>query len=108
MLGSPIRKIGAALVHPPGRGSGKPRPRARGLVLVPLTLCGRRIFASWTVDFILVFLFGIAFQCFTITPMRQLSPREGLKAALKADSLSLTGWQLGMYGWMAMVTRRGR
>lgn len=24
-------------------------------------------------------------------------------AALKADTLSLTAWQLGMYGWMAIA-----
>lgn len=27
-----------------------------------------------------------------------------LVAALKADSLSLTAWQVGMYGWMAIAT----
>lgn len=26
-----------------------------------------------------------------------------LKQALKADALSLTAWQIGMYGWMAIV-----
>jgi hypothetical protein len=35
--------------------------------------------------------------------MRGLSPGEGLKAAVKADFLSLTAWQIGMYGWMAVV-----
>jgi hypothetical protein len=74
------------------------------LLLVPLTLFGHRIFASWTVDFVAAFLFGIAFQYFTITPMRHLSPREGLLAALKADALSLSAWQIGMYGWMAVAT----
>jgi hypothetical protein len=28
---------------------------------------------------------------------------KGLVAALKADTLSLTAWQVGMYGWMAIV-----
>ena len=27
-----------------------------------------------------------------------------LVAALKADTLSLTAWQVGMYGWMAVAT----
>ncbi len=75
-----------------------------GLVLVPLTLFGHRMFAAWAVDYVLAFLFGIAFQYFTIAPMKGLSPREGLVAALKADSLSLTAWQVGMYGWMAIAT----
>ena len=73
------------------------------IFFVPLTLFGRTIFAAWVIDYILAFLFGIAFQFFTIKPMRQLSTGEGLKAALKADTLSLTSWQLGMYGWMAIA-----
>jgi len=45
----------------------------------------------------------VAFQYFTIRPMRDLSPGEGLIAALKADALSLTAWQVGMYGFMALA-----
>lgn len=50
------------------------------------------------------FLFGIAFQYYTIKPMRGLSVGQGLWAAVKADTLSLTAWQVGMYGWMAIAT----
>jgi hypothetical protein len=35
--------------------------------------------------------------------MRDLSPGEGLLAAVKADTLSLTAWQVGMYGFMAIA-----
>ena len=70
----------------------------------PLVLFGHKIFGSWVVDSILAFLFGIAFQYFTIAPMRHLGVKKGLLAALKADSLSLTAWQVGMYGWMALAT----
>jgi Domain of unknown function (DUF4396) len=72
-----------------------------GLVLFPLTLFGQKIFAAWLVDYVLAFGFGIIFQYFTIAPMRGLGFREGIKAAVKADTLSLTAWQVGMYGWMA-------
>jgi hypothetical protein len=65
---------------------------------------GMRIFGSWIVDYILAFLFGIVFQYFTIKPMRGLSVGKGIKEALKADALSLTAWQVGMYGWMAIAT----
>ena len=34
--------------------------------------------------------------------MKKLSSKEALKAALKADTLSLTSWQLGMYGWVTI------
>lgn len=74
-----------------------------GLAAFPLVLFGSKVFGTWLVDFILAFLFGIAFQYFTIKPMKQLSSGEGLIAALKADSLSLIAWQLGMYGWMAVA-----
>ena len=68
-----------------------------------LTLFGHGIFAAWAVDFVLAFAFGIAFQYFAIVPMRHLSPGKGLVAAVKADALSLAAWQLGMYGFMALV-----
>ena len=34
--------------------------------------------------------------------MRNLSPRRGIVEALKADTLSLISWQVGMYGAMAI------
>ena len=74
------------------------------VVLVPITLLGMKIFGTWVLDFALAFAFGIAFQYFTIKPMRDLSPGEGIKAALRADAASLTAWQAGMYGWMAIST----
>ena len=35
--------------------------------------------------------------------MRHFSPRQGVVAALKADTLSLVCWQVGMYGFMAFA-----
>jgi len=72
--------------------------------LLPITLFGHRIFAAWVVDYVAAFLFGIAFQYFTIKPMKHLSRVQGLIASVKADGLSLTAWQVGMYGWMALAT----
>ncbi len=66
-------------------------------------LFGERTFAVWTLDFVFAFAIGIAFQYFAIAPMRDLGVRDGLVAALKADTLSLISWQLGMYGFMAVV-----
>ena len=70
---------------------------------LPVTLFGSQVFGTWALDYALAFLFGIAFQYFTIKPARGLSMSDGLKSALKADVLSLTAWQIGMYGWMAVV-----
>lgn len=71
--------------------------------LIPLRLFAHRVFDGWLIDYVAAFAFGIAFQYFSIRPMRGLSPGAGLKAALKADAASLSAWQIGMYGWMAIV-----
>ena len=55
------------------------------------------------VDYLFAFAIGVAFQYFTIKPMRDLSVGDGLIQAVKADALSLTAWQVGMYGWMAIA-----
>ncbi|MEO8925449.1 MAG: DUF4396 domain-containing protein [Caldimonas sp.] len=62
-----------------------------------------KTFAVWVLDFVFAFVLGIVFQYFAIVPMRGLSPGEGIIAALKADTLSLTAWQVGMYGFMAIA-----
>jgi len=70
--------------------------------LFPETHAGK-LFAGWVFDYILAFLFGVAFQYFTINAMRGLSVKKGLIQAVKADALSLTAWQVGMYGFMAIA-----
>ena len=62
-----------------------------------------KMFAAWVVDYLFAFGFGIAFQYFTIAPMRGLGLAAGLWAAVKADTASLTAWQVGMYGFMAFA-----
>ena len=61
-----------------------------------------RMFAVWVADYVVAFGLGIAFQYFTIKPMSDLTPREALVAAIKADAASITAWQVGMYGLMAL------
>ena len=56
-----------------------------------------KMYAVWIFDFILAFALGIMFQYFAIVPMRGLSFREGVLGALKADTMSLSAWQAGMY-----------
>jgi len=64
------------------------------------SLFHQRLFANWVLDFLVAYGFGILFQYFTIAPMRHLTFWKGLWAAIKADTLSLTAWQVGMYGFM--------
>jgi hypothetical protein len=68
------------------------------------TVFTERIYAVWILDFGFAYLFGMAFQYFTIAPMRRLTLAQGLIAALKADTLSLCAWQVGMYGFMAFAS----
>ncbi len=73
------------------------------LLFVPVTIFGSSLAGSWTIDYLFAFAIGIVFQYYSIKPMKNLSPKDGLIAALKADTLSLTSWQTGMYGWMAVT-----
>lgn len=73
-------------------------------LLIPFTLFGQKIFGAWLIDYCFALLFGIVFQYFNIKPMKNLSRGKALAAAIKADFFSLTSWQIGMYGWMAIVT----
>jgi hypothetical protein len=66
-------------------------------------ILGSMLLASFTWDFVAAWCLGIAFQYFTIVPMRNLSPIEGLMAAVKADTLTIIAFQMGMYGWMLLV-----
>lgn len=68
------------------------------------SLFEHKVFAVWVLDFLFAFVLGIAFQYFTIVPMRQLSFVQGIWQALKADTLSLTAWQIGMYGFMGVAS----
>ncbi len=66
-------------------------------------LFGLFLYAKYVVNYVLAYAFGIAFQYYSIKPMKGLSPRQGLVSAIKADTLSLTAFQIGLYGWMAIM-----
>lgn len=67
------------------------------------SLFEEKMFAVWILDFLFAFAIGVAFQYFTIKPMRHLSVRQGLVQAVKADTFSLCAWQIGMYAFMAFA-----
>jgi Domain of unknown function (DUF4396) len=54
------------------------------------TVFSHEIFATWIIDFLFAYVFGIMFQYFTIAPMRKLSVKDGIVAAIKADTISPT------------------
>ena len=76
-----------------------------GFVLFALgwTLFGKPLFAQYAGDLLLAWLLGIIFQYFTLMPMRQLSTMQGLLAAIKADTLSILAFEIGLFAWMALT-----
>ncbi|MDQ2850048.1 MAG: DUF4396 domain-containing protein [Actinomycetota bacterium] len=69
-----------------------------------VTIAGTALPYEYAGDYALALLLGVGFQYFAIAPMRGLGVREGLKAAFKADVLSLTAFEVGLFGWMALMT----
>jgi Co/Zn/Cd efflux system component len=61
-------------------------------------------FAAMVVtDFVLAWSLGIVFQYFSIVPMREDVGRlEGVWQAIKADTLSIVSFQIGLFGYMAL------
>lgn len=61
------------------------------------------LMAMFLADFTLAWLFGVAFQYFSIVPMRDdIGRLAGIWAAIKADTLSIVSFQVGLFGFMAL------
>ena len=67
------------------------------------TVAGVALIPEYIGDYVLALALGIAFQYFAIAPMRGLGFRKGIVAAAKADVLSLTAFEVGLFGWMALM-----
>lgn len=65
-----------------------------------LTLFGQKIYADFAGDLLLAWLLGIVFQYFMIKPMNDLRPGRALVAAIKADTLSILSFEIGLFAWM--------
>ena len=68
-----------------------------------LTVAGHALFAEYIGDYALALALGIVFQYFAIAPMRGFGVSDGLKAAARADFISLTAFEIGLFGWMALM-----
>ena len=67
------------------------------------SIIGLSLLPEYIGDYLLALAFGIAFQYLAIAPMRGLGARKGLVEAAKADVLSLTSFEVGLFGWMALM-----
>lgn len=68
-----------------------------------LVLAGGELGTRLLLDFLLAWAFGVVFQYFTIAPMRGLSFGKGVLQAMRADTLSIVAFQIGMSIWAALV-----
>jgi hypothetical protein len=67
------------------------------------TIAGHALPAEYIGDYVAALALGIVFQYFAIASMRGLTLRKGLIEAAKADVASLTAFELGLFGWMALM-----
>ncbi len=68
-------------------------------------LLGERLYTEYLLEFVLAWLFGIAFQYWSIKPARPSLSRAGaIRDAIKADTLSIVAFEVGMFAWMALAS----
>lgn len=74
------------------------------LFFVAVKIGGSLLIGGMVVDYMLALSIGVYFQAAAIKSMDPtLSVKQRFVKAFKADVLSLTAWQIGMYGFMALV-----
>ena len=74
-----------------------------GIFLLGLSFIGGEFGTRLVLDFVLAWTLGIVFQYLTIVPMRGLSFKQGLLEAMRADTLSIISFEIGLFGWMALT-----
>ena len=70
---------------------------------VALTFAGGEFPTRLTMDLLLGWAFGIVFQYYTIVPMRGLPLGKGLLQAIRADTLAIIAFEIGLFAWMTLA-----
>lgn len=68
-----------------------------------LTFAGSEFQTRLVLDLLLAWAFGIVFQYLTIAPLRGLSFGKGLLQAVRADTIVIILFEIGLFGWMALT-----
>jgi hypothetical protein len=68
-----------------------------------LTFVGGEFQTHLVLDLSLASAFGIGFQYWTIVPMRRLSFGKGLFQAMRADTLAILAFEIGLFAWMTLA-----
>lgn len=75
-----------------------------GVFLLGLTFWGSMLLTAYVVDFALALVIGTAILYFTIKPIQNLTSFETVKKAIKNGTFVLTAFEVGMFGWMALLS----
>lgn len=75
-----------------------------GVFILAFSVVGIALWPEFFFDYLLAYLLGIIFEYYAIVPMRGISGIKGIWAAIKADTLSLTAFELGLFAWMALYS----
>lgn len=71
--------------------------------LMPFMLFGHLIYGEWLVDYVLALIAGVFFQYAAQAEMTSERGPSLWWRSFRVDFLSLTAWQIGMYGWMSIA-----
>jgi hypothetical protein len=71
-------------------------------------LFGTTLASSYVCDFTAAYILGVVFQYFSIAPMRNLRGMAALRAAIKADTVSLVAFEIGLFAFMFWMHRHFR
>jgi hypothetical protein len=72
------------------------------LLLSGAVIAGSLLFTEYAVDFVFAYAFGILFQFIPIRQTKtEMTRGEAWKEAIKAESLSILAFEVGLFGWMA-------
>jgi hypothetical protein len=69
---------------------------------IEFVVWGHAVFGTWMVDYVAALVIGVIFQYAAQAPMSDEPRARVLWNSFRSDVLSLTCWQIGMYGWMAI------
>ncbi|WP_109995215.1 DUF4396 domain-containing protein [Salinisphaera sp. LB1] len=70
--------------------------------IVGLTVAGSLLLGHFAGEFVAAYLFGIAFQMLPMMSMGESNPFKAFINAIKADTLSLVSFEIGMFGFIAL------
>jgi uncharacterized protein DUF4396 len=68
-----------------------------------LIFAGGEFQTRLVLDLLLAWAFGIVFQYLTIAPLRGLSFGKGLLQAMRADTIIIIVFEIGLFAWMALT-----